>query len=484
MADRKIDIIINADDLASKEIKKLEKNVWKLQSSFQKVWKQVWKVWKSVKDNMKKISVWVWIAWTAVVVAWKQFLDLGSNIELTQKKANTVFGEYIKDVEKFADETWKAMWLSKNEFLSAASGIQDLLIPMWFARDEATRLTTDTISLAWALAEWSWGSRTAAEVSEILAKAYLWETESLKWLGIALSAEIINKRVAENATKWLTWATHEQSRALAIQQLIFEKSTDAQEAYKNGSGSLARQQAELSATIKNARDSIAVWLIPAMNELLKTLAPVIEEVWKNIQQWAKNKDNIEAMKNSLVSAIETFKTIWNIIKTVWNILSWFWNAIFEVWEKIWLFLSWITILFWNLTWSLDTFWETSKRAAQEFKDAFWLAFWSISTKIDILKRKFNDIKSAVWLWWGWDIDWARADGWPVQAGKTFLVWERWPELFTPNSSWNITSNEDLRAWSWDVNINMWGVTVTNEADENRLIENLTRAIQLQKMGIS
>lgn len=757
MADRKIDIIINADDLATKEIKKLEKNIWKLDWTFKKMWQQVWKAWKAVKENMWKIVVGFGAAWAAVVATWKQFLDLGTNIELTQKKANTVFGEYIKDVEKFADETWKAMWLSKNEFLSAAAGIQDLLIPMWFARDEATKLTTDTIALSWALAEWSWGARTATEVADILAKAYLWETEQLKWLGIALNAEIINQRVAENATKWLKWATEEQSRAMAIQQLILEKSTDAQEAYKNGAGSLARKQAELSATIKNTRDTIAVALIPVMNDFIKSLTPVIEKVAENITQWAKNKENIENLKDSIVTATKVFVNIWKIIWLVAKIIHWFWKILWEIaydiykfaqdtikifeflwkdiektfistnskaewwgWNMLDMFINWIkpkiplletTVSSISTTISdylwfhsptkkgatsdsdkwmpnfikmlkqwLDNWKSDIERASSRISSAIWDAFekedleeflnsiknssesafrsiwsdidaqkWNLrglineykwlndqidninnaissielewttqvaqrtieiekelanlsktikewvddsidrkrleekqkqlelelqlakanttqeeiekvrienaktetqkildrinarikeqeeekarilelqelkkqellseaevyknlieqkkkldeqyfeifqnnitrqKSEIDIAIEKMRRLielsrKANIWGFTSW-VDWARADGWPVQAWKTFLVWERWPELFTPRSSWMITSNENLRWW-WDININMWGVTVTNEADENRLVEKLTRQIQLQKLWIS
>ena len=67
-----------------------------------------------------------------------------------------------------------------------------------------------------------------------------------------------------------------------------------------------------------------------------------------------------------------------------------------------------------------------------------------------------------------------------------MVWEKWRELFTPNTSWNIVSNDKL--WGWEININIWWITIQNEADENRLIDKikteLTRTLQLQKIWIS
>jgi hypothetical protein len=47
----------------------------------------------------------------------------------------------------------------------------------------------------------------------------------------------------------LTGAALQQAKAIATQQLIFEKSTDAQKAYEEGAESLTRKKAELKATL-------------------------------------------------------------------------------------------------------------------------------------------------------------------------------------------------------------------------------------------
>ena len=89
-------------------------------------------------------------------------------------------------------------------------------------------------------------------------------------------------------------------------------------------------------------------------------------------------------------------------------------------------------------------------------------------------------------WWN-IIDWKRALGWPVWAWKTYLVWERGPELFTPNWGGSITPNNQLW-WSINININMWWVTTNNWTDINNIADiitqKITRSLQLQKLGIS
>jgi hypothetical protein len=65
----------------------------------------------------------------------------------------------------------------------------------------------------------------------------------------------------------------------------------------------------LTATINDAKDSIALALIPAMNELIKTMTPIIEQVSNSIKLWAENKQNMEGVKDTMVTTIKVFKMI-------------------------------------------------------------------------------------------------------------------------------------------------------------------------------
>ena len=43
-------------------------------------------------------------------------------------------------------------------------------------------------------------------------------------------------------------------------------------------------------------------------------------------------------------------------------------------------------------------------------------------------------------WGGWGVAGAREFGWPVAGGSAYLVWEAWPEIFTPSTSGQIIPN--------------------------------------------
>ena len=98
---------------------------------------------------------------------------------------------------------------------------------------------------------------------------------------------------------------------------------------------------------------------------------------------------------------------------------------------------------------------------------------------DIAWSVWEGARNIAWSVWGW-ISWAawsvrnfvtgaKALWWPVQGGRSYLVGERWPELFTPWSSGLINPNP---TGGGTININMWGVVVQKEADENRLVEKM------------
>ena len=62
----------------------------------------------------------------------------------------------------------------------------------------------------------------------------LGEREQLKSLGISINQAEVDARVLANQQKGLTYATEQQAKAVATQQLIYEKSEDAQTAFEEG----------------------------------------------------------------------------------------------------------------------------------------------------------------------------------------------------------------------------------------------------------
>jgi len=81
----------------------------------------------------------------------------------------------------------------------------------------------------------------------------------------------------------------------------------------------------------------------------------------------------------------------------------------------------------------------------------------------------------------------RATGGPVYWGQSYLVGENGPELFVPSQNGKIVPNEKMWGEEIVVNLNMGGVVINNDSDEqelaNKISETITRQLQLYKRGI-
>lgn len=207
---------------------------------------------------------------------------LGVELETMGKKAATVFEGSTGQVTTWAQQNASAMGLTDDKLRSLAASFGDLLKPMGFTSSEAADMSTKVVGLSGALSAWSGGTRSAADVSQILAKAMLGERDGLKELGISISDADVKQRLMEKGQKDLTGAALQQATALATQELIFEKSADAQKAWADGSMDAVKKQNALKEKLAELREDIATKLAPVfaglVSFLVDTFIPGAERV--------------------------------------------------------------------------------------------------------------------------------------------------------------------------------------------------------------
>lgn len=216
------------------------------------------------KDAGKKAAIGFGLAATATVGAGVYVFNYGAKLQQMGMKAETVFGNQLATVDKWADKNAHAMGLTTREATGLAAGFADLLIPMGFSRKEAAKMSTEVVGLSGALSQWSGGTKSAAEVTEILNAAMLGETDGLKALGISIGAADVEAQLLKKGQDKLTGSARQQAEAQAIQTLIMEKSVDAQAAFAKGGSPLLSTQAKLKATFGEVRDELVTGLIPAV----------------------------------------------------------------------------------------------------------------------------------------------------------------------------------------------------------------------------
>ncbi len=261
----------------------------------------------------------------------KQVLDLGAKLTAWRQKTATVFEGSAQDIRAWADKNNETFGLTDDELAGLAASFGDLLKPMGFTSDQAAAMAKDVIGLSGALSEWSGGTRSAAEVSEILSKAMLGERDGLKELGISISEADVAGRLAAKGQEKLTGAALEQAKAVATQELIFEKSTDAQKAYAEGGNKALRASNKLKAGFAELKERIAGGLLPVAISLAETFGkkvmPILSEVGGAIVAFVgafqHAEDGVTSsgfpgfMEKLAISARETFDQISAKVREWW-----------------------------------------------------------------------------------------------------------------------------------------------------------------------
>ena len=231
----------------------------------------------------------------------------------------------------------------------------------------------------------------------------------------------------------------------------------------------------------------------------------------------------ESIKAIFSTAFRMLKTIVDsglkVIKWVFDIFA---GVLTGDWSRVWEWMKWIvTGILWGigsfiketltglLQWIGGIFWidlvSSFTNAFERAKEATigivtWMAE-KIKGILENIKRfiggiidgitgagdRAREVQASVHSGGGNGGISPRALGGSVVAGERYMVGERWPELFVPNTNGYIVPNNQLSGGA-TININMGSVIVQNEADENRLAEKISQRLakeaRLYKLGIA
>lgn len=193
----------------------------------------------------------------------KHIFELAVESEAFRKRAKTVFKESAEFVEEFAEKNAESLGLTIDGFLGAAAAIGDILVPLGISRRRAAEMSTELTRLGGALKEFSGDSRSAADISNIVARALTGEVEGLKTLGLVVDQtsqefkDLIKQKIVDEGL------TRQQAKAEAIFQTAIEGSADALAQFETNTDSLARQEAVFQAQSAELADSLAHILTPA-----------------------------------------------------------------------------------------------------------------------------------------------------------------------------------------------------------------------------
>lgn len=311
-----------------------------------------------------------------------------AQLELSLIKARKVFGPAFKEFEKWAERGANAIGLTKIEAISLGAGIQDMLVPLGLTRDRAADLTARFMDLTGALAAHSEGTMTAADVSNVFQSAITGEFDSLQRLGVNINAARVERVADSIQKKRSTKLTEAQAKAIAVLTITERDSTDALENFNKTQKTAAGRIARTKAKLREKWQEIQIKMLPVIDKLWTVIEKKVIPVIERFVDWLASPEG-QAAIDSWVRSIE------NLVNAIGDIVGAASSAI-----------SW-----------LDRLFETAARHPGGVSGA--------------LSAYLAD-KIA-----------GRAHGGPVESGRAFVVGEQGPELFVPNQSGRIVSNDQM-----------------------------------------
>ncbi len=216
-----------------------------------------------------------------------------------QGKFDVVFGDSAPAATAEISKMATAMGRSHNELKLMASGVQDLLVPIGFARDKAAGMSVKISQLAVDIA--SFNNKADTEVMEDISAALAGSGEVMKKYGVILNDVTMKQELAKMGYQGATDKASEQMKALARLNIIIAGTSDAHgDAVKTG-GSFANQMKRIMGLVKDIGTNIGHIFLPAA----ETFAQFFSD---NLQMMSESSEGLESYGDMLKEWAEIMVT--------------------------------------------------------------------------------------------------------------------------------------------------------------------------------
>ncbi|HDY89989.1 MAG TPA: hypothetical protein ENH82_17945 [bacterium] len=289
MADKQINLIINAI-LKDKKFKAGVKGMSAATAKAE----------KTQTSFLKKIRL-GWLAVGAVLtgtvaVAFKKVTKLASDFEEQNAKFLTVFKGVEKRAEEMARTLEASFGVSVIESRKFLSAVQDLFIPLGFARDTAAEMSFEVVKLASDLA--SFNNLPTATVMRDIESALVGNFETMKKYGVVLNETILKQKALEEGFKLVNGRVDAQDKAFLALKIITENSKDAIGDFARTSRSLANQTKILTANLTNMGVKIG-----------QKLAPTVNSILNDVNDWFDRSGDLDSITEKLIGTQTEYNTV-------------------------------------------------------------------------------------------------------------------------------------------------------------------------------
>jgi hypothetical protein len=423
-----------------------------------------------------------------------------SDLNETISKTGVLFGKNAKEVEDFASKAATALGQSKQQALDAAATFATFGKSAGLAGKDLVKFSTDFVTLAGDLA--SFNNTTPEQAINAIGAALRGESEPLRAYGVLLNDASLRQAAFElGIVSTINNALTPQQKVLAAQQLIFEQTGAAQGDFARTSEGLANSQRILAAQLDNITVQLGTALLPVITDVFgfigskaipaiqalaeeigPKLKPIIEGVTKFVKEFLLPafKDWYEFLYLKLIPfLVTTFKPIFEGLKDAFNTVKDAIDDNREGFQKLKPVIQAVAEFLRDkvapiLSGAFKIALQTLGKIVGGLVDGFGSLAGFIGDAYNSLNKFINLVKNnPIVKGIGGLIDKAfgggKATGGAVNSSQSYLVGERGPELFVPNTGGRIVPNNSMGRQSIVINVN-----APSAIDE----EGFTRAVVL------
>mgnify|MGYP000169732354 CR=1 FL=1 len=213
-------------------------------------------------------------------------INWASDQSEASNKVDVVFGKSAKAVKAWAKSNKGSLLLSSGAAMEAVGTYGNLFTAMGMGQEDAADLSEGLVELAQDLS--SFNNIPTDQALIALRAALVGEFEPMRALGVNLSQATVEAKALEMGLWDGTGALDAQSKALAVNALIMEQTTNAQGDAARTADGFSNQTRILRANITDLGASIGERLLPAANQFLAWAIDMVDRLsglspmWQNV----------------------------------------------------------------------------------------------------------------------------------------------------------------------------------------------------------
>lgn len=197
-------------------------------------------------------------------------IDLASDKAEAASKANVLFGDSYRIVERASKSAATSVGLSSGAYLAAAGDLGNLITNMGITGGQAASMSTDMLQLASDMG--SFNNASTQDVTEAMGAAFRGETEPIRRFGVMLSAAKVEAKAMAMGLKDGKKPLSDYGKAMATYQLILEQTTAAQGDFARTADGKANADRIRAAKSEEAFTKLGDVLLPLYQSAMPLLA--------------------------------------------------------------------------------------------------------------------------------------------------------------------------------------------------------------------